>query len=63
MLNRLANVIYWLGCGFAVLFAIAAVANLVRATSGDSVSTILCGLLAAVSFGVGRGARYILAGK
>jgi hypothetical protein len=63
VLSRLANVIYWIGCGFAVLFAAAAIGNFVRATPGDSISWILCALLAVLSFGVGRGVRYILAGR
>jgi hypothetical protein len=60
MLNRLANVIYWLCTATSILFAAGAVVVLV--TSNELFGMVFCGVLAVGSYGVGRAVRYILAG-
>jgi len=67
MLERLGKVLYWLGCGFAVLFAIGGIFAGVldgRKDHSDQVAIFLIlEALALISWGIGKGLRYILCGK
>lgn len=61
MLERLANVIYWTCSGACVLLALSAATALVGYKSGAAGALFL--ILALGAYGIGRAARYILAGK
>lgn len=63
MVGRLANVLYWLGCGIAGLFFALALASAYFLTPPDA--TLSWFLLASslVSWLVGRAIRYVLAGN
>ncbi len=64
VLERLGNVLYWLGTGVAMLFGIVAIASLVFG-EGDGRLWIVGALavLAIVVWFIGLAARYIMAGK
>jgi hypothetical protein len=64
MAARIGNVLYWLGCIVAALILIADVAIYFgegRAHS-DGVVFVVFLIAAIISWGIGRAARYILAG-
>jgi hypothetical protein len=61
MIERLANVIYWVCTGAAVLLAIGAATAIVGYQSGAA--SVFCLVLAVGAYGVGRAARYVLAGR
>jgi hypothetical protein len=68
ILARLGHVLYWLGCGGAVVtFAIVALVTVVGASDNPLPLAALVGILAGVLYAVpvwllGLGCRYILAG-
>ena len=63
MLERLGDILYWLGCGIAVLFVAMDVASLVWG-EGDRTTTIIFGFLMSVlSWLAGWVLRYILTGR
>jgi len=63
MLGRLANVIYWVCTGLAVLCAIGAVAALPHGDRTDYFGSIFLAVLAVICFGVGRAVKYVVLGK
>jgi drug/metabolite transporter (DMT)-like permease len=64
MVERLGNVLYWACCIVALVFVAGAVLALMQSGSqNDWAPAIAFGVLAAVAYGVGRGLRYVLAGK
>ncbi len=63
MLGWLGDILYWLGCGIAVLFLAVGVASLVWG-EGDRTTTIMFGFLMAVlSWLAGWALRYALTGR
>ena len=65
MLARLGDVLYWLGCGVAVLFILAGVA---MGTSDNNAGADVAPLViyfgggAIISWLIGRACRYVLSG-
>lgn len=59
MVERLGNVLYWLGCGFA---ALSLVLGAVVAVAESPVALIAGGVFAIGAWLLGRAARYVLAG-
>ena len=63
MLNRFANVVYWLCTGLAVLCAALAVAIVINAKADDYFGTVFFAVMAPMFFGIGRAVRYVIAGR
>ncbi|MPZ40606.1 MAG: hypothetical protein GEU95_21655 [Rhizobiales bacterium] len=64
MLERLGLVLYWAGCILALPFAVIAVIALVNAPSADKFFyASLAGVCALVIWLVGRGCKFIFAGR
>lgn len=66
--GRLGRVLHWTGSGFAVLWAIAAIGNLVSAILGFQNNdgygwALICALAAVLGYLFARGVRYVLAGE
>ena len=57
MLIRLANVVYWTCCGLAALSLGLGIAY------SDHEGFVIGAVVAAVLYGIGRGVRYVVAGK
>jgi hypothetical protein len=69
MAARLGNVLYWLGCVLAVIFAIGGlaaffIAGAVRPITNGEIIALMVPLfaLSAISWMIGRALRYILGG-
>ncbi len=64
MLARLGNLIYWFSIGVATLCALMIVVSAAFGKGDDRwfVIIVLTGI-AIISWGIGRGARYVLAGR
>jgi hypothetical protein len=68
MVARLGNVLYWLGCGTAVLFAVWAFANVWVLMTGSTAPgenaqhIVVSAVCAAFAWLTGRACRYVLAG-
>jgi hypothetical protein len=63
MLGWVGDILYWLGCGIAVLFLAAGVASLVWG-EGDRTVTMMFGFMMAVlSWLAGWALRYALTGR
>ncbi len=64
LLERLGNVLYWLGTGIAVLFF---GISILIAFAGEGeqrwFSAIMAAVFAVASWGIGRALRYVLAGR
>ena len=63
MLDRFANVVYWLCTGLAVLSAALAVVIVINAKRDDYFGTVFLIVMAAMLFGIGRAVRYVIAGR
>ena len=63
MIARLANVLYWTGCGVAGLFGLLAAAILIFATGQEKMNALMVGAVAVVAWLIGRACRYVLAGR
>lgn len=67
MLVRLGNVLWWVGGGLAALFAFLGAffaVVFVKNSAGDALFFMIsCWGISALSAGVGRAAKYILAGQ
>jgi hypothetical protein len=61
MLERLANVIYWLGCALSAL--VLAITVLLFVQSGDIYMAIFFVVIAVLIWVAGRAIRYILIGR
>ena len=59
MLSRLGNVLYWLGCTVAIVLALVGVLVLFGNSPGMAIFLFVP---AAVAWGIGAGARYVLGG-
>jgi len=67
---RLGNVLYWIGCGLAVLMlagTLVAIGILITGYSAEPTESaaggVFLAIAAAACWGIGRGFRYVLAGK
>lgn len=63
MAARLGNVLYWIGCGAAVLFLVFAVVLLVGANADDKLVAGLPLIAGVLAWLAGRAARYVLGGN
>jgi hypothetical protein len=69
MLERLGNVLYWLGCGLAgILFIAGILVIILEMTPSNDPYKVWLGLaicwgLALIAWLIGRACRYILSGK
>ncbi len=63
MIERLANVLYWIGCGAAALVVGLAVVMAI-VSPPEAVFFLIAGAIAgALAWLLGRAARYVLAGR
>ncbi len=63
MAARLGNVLYWIGCGIAVLSLIFAATLLVGAHRDDKLIAGLPLIAGVLAWLAGRAARYVLGGR
>ncbi len=63
ILARLGNVLYWAGCGIAILILIFAAAMATELESGQKWNALSIALMAVVPWLLGRACRYVLAGR
>ena len=63
MIERLGNVLYWLGCTLAVLFLLGAALTYSETTRSGNSLGLIWGLRGVVAYAAGRAFRYVLAGR
>ena len=64
MVKRLGNVLYWLGCGIAVVWLVVCVVAIIYDTSINVVMfTTLALIISILIWLIGRACRYVLSGN
>lgn len=65
MIERLGNLVYWIGCGLAAAFVGFAIIFVATGANGQQwyIGFIMLVGLGLISWGIGRATRYVLAGR
>jgi hypothetical protein len=64
MAERIGNVLYWIGCGAAVIMVLLGIAGYISDTSTSAIFILVfCFVCALVSWLIGRALLYVLAAR